>query len=388
MEGTRKVNSESKLVSTGLIGDSAPMQLLAREIETAAGCNLTALITGESGTGKELVAFALHRQSVRANMPFISINCGAITETLMEAELFGHERGAFTGAYQRRKGFFEAANKGSLLLDEISEMSLTAQAKLLRVLQEQAIRPVGGHCEIPVDVRVIVATNRNLAHEVLRGRFREDLFYRIAVLTIEIPPLRERASDIPSLVEHFRLRTSKMIETNEARPIERDGIATLAGFSWPGNARQLQHVVEKLVVSTPPDTVIDAEVVRHALCNYPNIPRASTTNQPFSYLNGCYSLDDFLDQAMLDLYHLLREKTGSHCETARQLRINRSALYQRIERGRERLKRRPCNCPTTSQTPIFWHDEGMAFGSKTNPNPCPTSREISRATSESRGSLA
>ena len=132
------------------------------------------------------------------------------------------------------------------------------------------------------------------------------------------------------------------------------------------------HVVEGLVVSTPPDTVIDAEVVRRALCNYPNIPRASTTNQPFSYLNGCYSLDDFLYQAMLDLYHLLREKTGSHSETARQLRINRSALYQRIERGRERLKRRPCNCPITSHTPIFWHDEGMAFGSETNPQPCPT----------------
>lgn len=362
------------------------MQLLAREIENAAGCDLTALITGESGTGKELVAFALHRQSARANMPFISINCGAITETLMEAELFGHERGAFTGAYQRRKGFFEAANKGSLLLDEISEMSLTAQTKLLRVLQEQVIRPVGGYCEIPVDVRVIVATNRNLAHEVSRGRFREDLFYRIAVLTIDIPPLRERASDIPSLVEHFRLRTSKKVETNEVRPIERDGIATLAGFSWPGNVRQLQHLVEKLVVSTPPDMVIDAEVVRRALCNYPNIPRASTTNQPFSYLNGCYSLDDFLDQAMLDLYHLLREKTGSHSETARQLRINRSALYQRIERARERLKRRPCNCPTTSRTPIFWHDEGMAVGSETNPQPCPTPREIS--TSESRGNLA
>ena len=279
MEGRRKVNSESKLVNSGLIGESPPMQLLAREIETAAGCDLTTLITGESGTGKELVSFALHRLSARANMPFISINCGAITETLMEAELFGHERGAFTGAYQRPKGFFEAADKGTLFLDEITEMSLTSQVKLLRVLQEGTIRPVGAHSEIPVNVRVIAATKRNLAREVSAGRFREDLFYRIAVLTIEVPPLRERASDIPSLAEHFRLRTSKMIETNEARPIERDGIAALAGFSWPGNVRQLQHVVEKLVVSTPPDELIDAEVVRRALCNYPNIPRGSTTNQ-------------------------------------------------------------------------------------------------------------
>src|ERR1051325_5481622 len=172
------------------------MQLLAREIETAAACDLTALITGESGTGKELVAFALHRLSARAMMPFISINCGAITETLLEAELFGHERGAFTGAYQRRKGFFEAADKGSLFLDEITEMSLTAQVKLLRVLQEGTIRPVGAHREIPVDVRVIVATNRSLAREVSAGRFREDLFYRIAILTIHAPPLRDRLSDV------------------------------------------------------------------------------------------------------------------------------------------------------------------------------------------------
>ena len=387
MEGTRKVNSESKLVNSGLIGESPPMQLLAREIETAAGCNLTTLITGESGTGKELAAFALHRLGARSNMPFISINCGAITETLMEAELFGHERGAFTGAYQRRKGFFEAANKGTLFLDENTEMSLASQVKLLRVLQEGTVRPVGAHNEIPVNVRVIVATNRNLAREVSASRFREDLFYRIAILTIHVPPLRERISDVPSLAEHFRVQTEKKIG-KAARRIEPDAVGVLTGFRWPGNVRQLQHVVEKLVVSTPPDTVIDAEVVRHALCNYPNIPRASTTNQPFSYLNGCYSLDDFLDQAMLDLYQLLREKTGSHSETARQLRINRSALYQRIERGRERLKRRPCNCPITSHTPIFWHDEGMAFGSETNPQPCPTPREISRATSESRGSLA
>jgi len=173
------------------------MQLLARQIETAASCDLTAVVTGESGTGKELVARALHRQSARAGMPFISVHCGAITETLMESELFGYERGAFTGANQRRKGLFEAAHHGTIFLDEIGEMSTASQVKLLRVLQEGAVRPVGAHAEIQIDVRVIAATNRNLAREVAAGRFREDLFYRIAVLAINTPPLRDCKSDIP-----------------------------------------------------------------------------------------------------------------------------------------------------------------------------------------------
>ena len=177
------MNSESKLSSVGIIGDSPAMHLLARQIETAAGCDLTAVVTGESGTGKELVARALHRQSARAGMPFISVHCGAITETLMESELFGYERGAFTGANQRQ-GLFEAAHNGTIFLDEIGEMSTASQVKLLRVLQEGAVRPVGAHAEIQINVRVIAATNRNLAREVAAGRFREDLFYRIAVLAI------------------------------------------------------------------------------------------------------------------------------------------------------------------------------------------------------------
>src|SRR5437016_2262920 len=234
MEGRRKVNSESKLVNSGLIGESSPMQLLAREIETAAGCNLTTLITGESGTGKELVAFALHRLGARSNMPFISINCGAIAETLMESELFGHERGAFTGAYQRRKGFFEAANKGTLFLDEITEMSFASQVKLLRVLQEGTGRPVGAHSEIPVNVRVIVATNRNLAREVSAGRFREDLFYRIAILAINTPPLRARISDIPLLTQHFQHQAEQKIKSTEPRKVEDDAVDALLNYSWPG----------------------------------------------------------------------------------------------------------------------------------------------------------
>src|SRR6185436_166911 len=198
------MTSELNLREIGIIGESPALRLLACQIETAASCDLTALITGESGSGKELVARALHRRSARAANPFISLNCGALTETLMESELFGYERGAFTGAHQRHKGLFEAAHSGTIFLDEIAEMPPASQVKLLRVLQEGAVRPVGAHNEINIDVRVVAATNRNLSQEVSAGRFREDLFYRVAVLSITTPPLRDRVSDIPNLVRHFK----------------------------------------------------------------------------------------------------------------------------------------------------------------------------------------
>ena len=196
-----------------LIGNSRPMRALAQQIDTAARCDLTAIVTGESGTGKELVARAIHSQSARATRPFISINCGALAETLLESELFGHERGAFTGAHEKRKGLFEAAHTGTIFLDEIGEMTTACQVKLLRVLQENAIRPIGGHAETAVDVRVVAATNRNLAQEIASGRFREDLFYRIAVLTINVPPLRNRCSDIPMLIDCFLQQAEKKVRS-------------------------------------------------------------------------------------------------------------------------------------------------------------------------------
>ena len=265
------MNSESKLRSVGIIGDSPAMQLLARQIETGASRDLTTVVTGESGTGKELVARALHRQSTRASMPFISVNCGAITETLIEAELFGYERGAFTGAHQRRKGLFEAAHNGTIFLDEIAEMSTASQVKLLRVLQEGAVRPVGAHAEIQINVRVIAATNRNLAREVAAGRFREDLFYRIAVLAINTPPLRARTSDIPLLTQYFQEQAEQKIKSAMPRKVEDDAVDALLNYSWPGNVRQLRHVVEKLVVGTFGDSVIDADAVRRALDNHPRV---------------------------------------------------------------------------------------------------------------------
>src|SRR5678815_361272 len=201
------------LLQAGIVGDSPAMKALAVQIGVAARGDLTVLLSGESGTGKELVARAIHKNSARRHGPLICFNCGAITESLLESELFGYVRGAFTGADRDRKGLIEAANGGTLFLDEVGEMALTSQAKLLRALQEHAIRRVGGLTEVPVNVRVVAATNRNLPEEIQRGRFRQDLFYRLAVLTIHIPPLRERVSDIRSLTEYFLSEARSKLNT-------------------------------------------------------------------------------------------------------------------------------------------------------------------------------
>ena len=237
------MTSQFSLFNGGIVGESPPIDVLINEIGTAARCDLTVLISGESGTGKELVARAIHDQSARAMNSFISINCGTLTETLLESELFGYERGAFTGANEKRKGLFEAAHKGTIFLDEIGEMSAACQVKLLRVLQEGTFRPVGARSETQVDARVITATNRNLVMEMQAGRFREDLFYRIAVLAINTPPLRKRASDIPLLVDHFLCEAEKRLKCIKKRTIEKDAMKVLSTFSWPGNVRQLRHVV-------------------------------------------------------------------------------------------------------------------------------------------------
>jgi DNA-binding NtrC family response regulator len=200
------------------------------------------LITGESGTGKEVAARAIHQGSGRAKMPFLGVNCGAIPEHLLESELFGHVRGAFTGADRERKGLFREAEGGTVLLDEIGEMPHKMQAGLLRVLQEKKVRPVGGTHEEPVDVRLVFATHRDLASMVKAGTFREDLFYRIHVVEVRIPPLRERTEDIAPLVDHF-LGIFAARYKRERRTVSRDGMRRLAAFSWPGNVRQLEHVL-------------------------------------------------------------------------------------------------------------------------------------------------
>src|ERR1044072_6450626 len=226
------MKSRASRLDHKLIVESAPMKALNRHIRTAADCNLTVLICGESGTGKELVARAIHSQSPRAQEPFVSLNCGTLTETLLESELFGDEAGAFTGEVKKKKGLFEAAHKRTIFRDQIAEMSASCQVKLLRVLQESAVRPVGGNSETSVDVRVIAATNRNLAQEMEVDRFREDLYYRLAVLTVTTPPLREHPSDIPQLVDYFLQHGQTSVARSGEHIIEPDAITALASYGW------------------------------------------------------------------------------------------------------------------------------------------------------------
>ncbi|CAN5495008.1 sigma-54 dependent transcriptional regulator [soil metagenome] len=228
-----------------IIGHSDKMQAVYQMIETVAAVQSTVLVTGESGTGKELVARAIHDLSPRAEKPFISINCGAFTETLLESELFGYVKGSFTGANTNRKGLFEAADKGTIFLDEIGEMSPAMQVKLLRVLQERRVRPVGAHDEFSIDARVIAATNRDLKAMSEEGTFREDLFYRISVIPIPLPSLRERREDIPDLVNHFVKKFCD--QSGKQLDISQVAIQILENYAWHGNVRELEHTIERAV---------------------------------------------------------------------------------------------------------------------------------------------
>jgi two-component system response regulator PilR (NtrC family) len=222
------------------------MGKLKQTIRTVASTQSTILIYGESGTGKELVARAVHVCSPRATEPFVSINCGAFPETLLESELFGYVKGAFTGANQNKRGLFEVADQGTIFLDEISEMSLTMQVKLLRVLQERSVRPVGGTTEIPIDVRVIAASNRDLDKQVAENTFREDLYYRLSVIPVWVPPLRERREDIPLLVNHFLKKYAPAAGKSILRATP-NSLDALCGYEWPGNVRQLENTIERAV---------------------------------------------------------------------------------------------------------------------------------------------
>jgi len=229
-----------------IIGVSPTIEKLKQTIRTVASTQSTVLIYGESGTGKELVARAVHICSPRATDPFVSINCGAFPETLLESELFGYVKGAFTGANQNKRGLFEVAGGGTIFLDEIGEMSLTMQVKLLRVLQERCVRPVGGTDEIAIDVRVIAATNRDLERQVAENEFREDLYYRLSVIPITVPPLRDRREDVPLLVNHFVKKYAGGAGRNIAR-VEPESLSALAQYHWPGNVRQLENTIERAI---------------------------------------------------------------------------------------------------------------------------------------------
>ena len=238
-----------------IVGDSLAMRRLMQTVKTAAPTRATVLLQGESGTGKELFARAVHDQSERRDRPFIQLNCAALPEGLIESALFGHEKGAFTGAIRRVEGAFERAHRGTLLLDEVSEMRLDLQAKLLRVLQEQEFERVGGTQPVKVDVRIIATTNRDLAAEAAAGTFRQDLYYRLSVIPLSIPPLRERPEDVPLLATRFAVRTAEEMG-KKFDGIAPEAMAALQRYEWPGNVRELQHVIERAVILSPESTLV------------------------------------------------------------------------------------------------------------------------------------
>ncbi len=311
-----------------IVGKSAAIRALIERLERVGPTNARVLITGENGTGKELVARAIHALSARRDGPFIEVNCAAIPSELIESELFGHLKGSFTGAIADRAGKFEQAAGGTLFLDEVGDMSLSAQAKVLRVLEDGVVTRIGGAKPVSVDVRVIAATNKRLEEEIAAGRFREDLFYRLNVLPIAVPALRERREDIPLLVAHFVQQLSTQ-EGMAPRAIGDDAVARLGEREWPGNVRELRNTVERLLILAAGPRVTAAEVDR--LLG----PRAGGGEPGIGALASCKTFDEFKDMAeRAFLLAKLREHDWNVSETARLLDMPRSNLYKKIERYR------------------------------------------------------
>jgi len=312
-----------------MVGESAPIRALRAEIAQAAPSNGRVLIFGENGTGKELVARNIHLQSRRAEGPFVEVNCAALPEELIETELFGHTRGAFTGALTARKGRFELAHGGTLFLDEIGDMTLKTQAKVLRALQEQRIEPVGGSATIPVDVRVIAATNKRLEEEIRAGSFREDLFFRLNVIPFRVPPLRERREDIPLLARHFIAEFSAEYGKRR-RELSDEALELLTGLDWPGNVRELRNSIERLVIMAPGDRIEARDVPQPLLGSRPASEQDAAT--PAAPLPDFPSLgaarEDFEKRYIWKKY---QECGGNMSRTAQALQVERSHLYRKMK---------------------------------------------------------
>ncbi|NGZ11868.1 MAG: sigma-54-dependent Fis family transcriptional regulator [Nitrospira sp. LK70] len=314
-----------------LVGDSPAMQRLRELIATAGPTNSRVLIGGENGTGKELVARAIHTYSTRSDHPFVAVNCAAIPETLIESELFGHEKGSFTGATSMKRGQFEQADGGTLFLDEIADMSLNTQAKVLRALQEQQFTRVGGTKLMKVDVRVLAASNKDLEKEIGRGQFREDLYYRLNVVPIVVPPLRERREDIPALVRHF-MKTHVEEQGLRMKEVSPEAMAVFQQYEWPGNIRELRNLIERLMIMVP-GFVIDAAQATLSLQGR-TVGVISTGNQtPNLLLAKSYdSLRDARNAFEKEyISRKLREHHWNISRTAEDLRIERSHLHRKIK---------------------------------------------------------
>jgi two-component system, NtrC family, nitrogen regulation response regulator NtrX len=310
-----------------IVGKSYAIHALTDRVEKVAGTPARVLITGENGTGKELVARAIHRQSPRAKKPFVEVNCAAIPSELIESELFGHMKGSFTGAVQDRAGKFEQADGGTLFLDEIGDMSLSAQAKVLRVLQDGVVTRIGSAKPVQVDVRVLAATNKRLEDEIAAGRFREDLFYRLNVVPIAVPPLRERKEDVPLLAAHF-VNTLSQREGIPPRALAPEAVQRLQEFDWPGNVRELRNTIERLLILSPGPRISAADVDRLV-----GRRASGETAGGLGALTEIKTFEEFKSAAeRAFLLAKLREFDWNVSETARALDMPRSNLYKKIER--------------------------------------------------------
>jgi transcriptional regulator with GAF, ATPase, and Fis domain len=323
-----------------IIGKSPVVVRLKELIQRVGRTNATVMISGENGTGKELVANEIFLNSQRLNKPFIKVNCAAISETLIESEFFGHEKGSFTGATDQRDGRFELADGGTILLDEISEISLGLQAKLLRVLQEREFERVGGNKTIKVDVRVLATTNRDLFKAVQKGDFREDLYYRLNVFPIQVPPLRDRTGDVELLATHFLERFSREhgIKTAGFSP---DGIAGLVAHNWPGNVRELQNVVERAAILTEEGAPITADLMGLASPIPTSVPPAGSgqaTNGFAANSNGIAALGDVVPLHEMEkraIMSALQQTNGNRTQAAEMLQISIRTLRNKLAEYRE-----------------------------------------------------
>ena len=305
---------EEKDDSDEIIGKSDVMQSIFDLITRVAPTESTVLITGESGTGKELIAQAIHGNSLRGYMPFIAVSCGALPDTLLESELFGYEKGAFTGADSARRGRFEMADTGTLFLDEVGEISPKTQVNLLRVLQQKTIRRLGGEEELKVDVRILAATNRDLEKQISEDRFREDLFYRLNVISIHVPPLRERKEDIPLLVEAF-IRKYCLAMNRELVRISPSSLKLLTDYHWPGNVRELENIIERAIV------IGDGKEIRTD-----DIPLAKNAGMVADYPRSLGKMEE------MHIKKILEENNWNISQAARELEIDRQTLYNKIEK--------------------------------------------------------
>ena len=322
-----RLEEENRLLKNGqsheIDGNSKAIIELKEMIQIISPTNAWVLIMGENGTGKELVARSIHGQSGRSSKPFIEVNCAAIPEELIESELFGHEKGAFTGATEKKRGKFDLANRGTIFLDEVADMSLKAQAKILRILQEKKFERVGGTRVIDTDVRVLAATNKNLEHEMEKGRFRQDLYYRLNVIPLEVPPLRDRIEDVPLLADYF-IREFSLKESKKEKHIADDALEVLMDHTWPGNVRELKNIIERLVITSPSDIIIADDM--------PPLSKLNHKSRNSGFSEDVYSFRGARERFEKNyLVKKLVENDWNVKKTAKSIGLERSNLHKKIK---------------------------------------------------------